>query len=50
MSEPENDPQDESEIGADGVALLYIVGGIPAIVAFIVILFTLTNLNWNIPA
>jgi len=36
--------------GADGVALLYILGGIPAIVAFIVILFALVRLFPWIPA
>lgn len=41
---------EESEGGADTVALLYILGGIPAIVAFIVILFLLVNLFPSIPA
>ncbi len=36
--------------GVDKVTIAYILGGIPAIVAFVVILFTLVNLNRNIPA
>ena len=31
----------------DAVAILYILGGIPAIVAFVVLLFTLVN--WGVP-
>ena len=34
----------------DLVTILYIVGGIPAIVAYVVILFTLVNLFPSIPA
>ena len=34
----------------DKVAILYILGGIPAIVGFIVILFLLVNLFPSIPA
>jgi hypothetical protein len=34
----------------DAVAILYILGGIPAIVAFVVLLFTLVNLGVPIPA
>lgn len=34
----------------DAVAILYILGGIPAIVAFIVILFVLVNLFPSVPA
>ena len=33
----------------DAVALLYILGGIPAIVAYVVILFTLVRLFPSIP-
>jgi uncharacterized membrane protein len=42
--------EEESKGRVDTVAVLYILGGIPAIVAFVVILFTLTNLFPNIPA
>ncbi len=41
---------DKEPIGVDKVTIAYIVGGIPAIVGFVVILFTLVNLNPNIPA
>lgn len=34
----------------DAVAILYIFGGIPAIVAFVVILFALVRLGLPIPA
>ena len=34
----------------DAVAVLYIVGGIPAIVAFVVILFALVKAGLPIPA
>jgi hypothetical protein len=34
----------------DTVAILYILGGIPAIVAFVVILFALVRLGVPIPA
>jgi hypothetical protein len=47
--EPGDAPQPR-EGGFDGVALLYILGGIPAIVAFIVILFTLVRFFPSIPA
>jgi hypothetical protein len=40
----------EGEGGFDGITLLYILGGIPAIVAFIVILFTLVSFFPSIPA
>ena len=43
-------PEDERGKGVDKVAILYIVGGIPAIVGFIVILFLLVNLFPSIPA
>jgi hypothetical protein len=41
---------EEPENNVDGVAILYILGGIPAIVGFIVILFLLVNLFPSIPA
>jgi hypothetical protein len=41
---------DEPRGRVDRVAVLYILGGIPAIVAFVVILFTLVNLFPSIPA
>jgi hypothetical protein len=51
---PPNDPRekapDQGPGGLDGVALLYILGGIPAIVAFIVILFTLVRFFPSVPA
>jgi hypothetical protein len=34
----------------DAVAILYILGGIPAIVAFVVILFALVRAGMPIPA
>ncbi len=34
----------------DAIAILYILGGIPAIVAFVVILFALVKRFPNIPA
>jgi hypothetical protein len=42
--------QAEEGGGADAVAVLYILGGIPAIVAFIVILFTIVQLFPSVPA
>ena len=36
--------------GVDKVAILYILGGIPVIVAFAVILFTLVHFFPSIPA
>jgi len=41
--------EDEERGKLDGVSILYIVGGIPAIVLFIVALFSLTH-ACNIPA
>ena len=41
---------DDPGKGIDRVALLYILGGIPVIVAFAVILFTLVRFFPNIPA
>jgi len=35
--------QDEQRGKVDAVAILYIVGGIPAIVGFLVLLFSLTH-------
>ena len=49
MTEPE-ESQEPSERGFDLVTVLYILGGIPTIVAIIVILFTLVNLAPGIPA
>jgi hypothetical protein len=51
----QNDPREPGEGqgeggGVDAVALLYILGGIPAIVAFIVILFTLVRFFPSVPA
>ena len=48
MSEPSE--QQGSKGKVDAVAILYIVGGIPAIVAFVVILFTLVRLGAPLPA
>lgn len=36
--------------GVDGISILYIAGGIPAMVAFTVLLFTLVRLFPSIPA
>ncbi len=45
------DDSEQASGKVDGVAVLYIVGGIPAIVGFIVVLFLLTNLfTESIPA
>ncbi len=41
---------EDSGGGVDKIAILYILGGIPAIVGFIVILFLLVNLFPSIPA
>jgi len=41
--------QDEQRGKVDAAAILYIVGGIPAIVAFVVVLFSLTH-ACNTPA
>lgn len=41
--------EDEQRGKLDGVSLLYIVGGIPALVAFLVVVFSLTH-ACNIPA
>lgn len=47
---PHEPGQEPGEGGFDRIALLYILGGIPAIVAFIVILFTLVRIFPSIPA
>jgi hypothetical protein len=44
----EQEPDQEPNV--DKVAVLYILGGIPAIVAFVVVLFTLVNFFNEIPA
>ncbi len=44
------DEQEEEKGVVDLTTVLYIVGGVPAIVAFIVILFTLVNIFPEIPA
>ena len=49
MTEPEQEPQEEKGV-VDLTSVLYIVGGVPAIVLFVVILFTLVNLFPEIPA
>ncbi len=43
------DDRDEPRGKVDGVAILYIVGGIPALVGFLVLLFMLAR-NFDIPA
>ncbi|MCP3986730.1 MAG: hypothetical protein GY723_20285 [bacterium] len=42
--------ENESQGTVDLVSVLYIVGGVPAIVGFIVLLFTLVNYFPSIPA
>jgi uncharacterized membrane protein len=45
------DPQDDKPRGkVDAVTILYILGGIPAIVAYVAILFALVNLFPSVPA
>ncbi len=44
------DEQEEEKGVVDLTTVLYIVGGVPAIVAFIVILFALVNIFPEIPA
>jgi hypothetical protein len=44
------DQEQEPKGKVDAVTLLYILGGIPAIVAYIVILFALVNRFPSIPA
>lgn len=43
------DDRDEARGKLDGVAVLYIVGGIPALVGFLVVLFMLAR-AFDIPA
>lgn len=45
MSDP--DPKPKGKV--DAVTILYILGGIPAIVGYVVILFALVNLFPSIP-
>ena len=46
-----DDPGREEQTGhVDAVSILYIVGGIPAIVAFLVLLFTLGVKGCGVPA
>jgi hypothetical protein len=44
---PERGPERKGKV--DAVTLLYILGGIPAIVAYVVILFTLVRIFPSIP-
>jgi len=44
---PEQEPERKGKV--DAVTLLYILGGIPAIVAYVVILFTLVRIFPSIP-
>jgi hypothetical protein len=44
---PGQEPEPKGKV--DAVALLYILGGIPAIVAYIAILFTLVRIFPSIP-
>jgi hypothetical protein len=41
--------EDEQRGRLDGVSILYVVGGIPALVTFLVVLFSLTH-ACNLPA
>ncbi len=45
MSDPDREPKGK----VDAVTILYILGGIPAIVGYVVILFTLVRLFPSIP-
>jgi len=50
MSQQGQEPREDAKVGkVDAVTVLYILGGIPAIVAYIVILFTLVNIFPSIP-
>jgi hypothetical protein len=49
MSEPEDRDEEQGRGRVDGVSLLYIVGGIPAIIAYIVISMVLARFL-NFPA
>lgn len=44
------DPEEPQPKGVDLVTVLYILGGIPTIVGFVVVLFFLVNLFPGIPA
>jgi uncharacterized membrane protein len=44
------DPSEKPKGKVDAVTILYILGGIPAIVAYVVILFALVNAFPSIPA
>jgi len=46
----EDDRQNRQRKAVDKIAILYILGGIPVIVAFAVILFTLVRFFPSIPA
>lgn len=45
-----SEPEETQPKGVDLVTVLYILGGIPTIVGFVVLLFTLVNLFPSIPA
>lgn len=49
MAEPHDRDEQDGRGRADGVSLLYILGGIPAIIAYIVIAMVLARL-FNFPA
>jgi len=51
MSEQRSDRDESGKLKGkvDGVTILYILGGIPAIVAYVVILFTLVHYFPGIP-
>lgn len=44
------DPEEPRPKGTDLVTVLYVLGGIPAIVGFVLVLFFLVNLFPGIPA
>ncbi len=48
MADPQE--QEEEKGTVDLTSILYIVGGVPTIVLFVVVLFTLVNLFPEIPA
>lgn len=51
--QPQHDGTESSEEkreGIDWVVVLYILGGIPAIAGFLILLFTLVNIFPKIPA
>jgi uncharacterized membrane protein len=50
QSSSQQDPSGKPRGKVDLVTILYIVGGIPAIVAYVVILFALVNAFPSIPA